>query len=280
MKVSIVLPTRNGARYIRQAIESCLSQTHQDIELMIVDDGSTDETPQIIGSYRDERIKYLRHEKNKGLPAALNTGFSYSSGDYLTWISDDNLFARDAVERMLAFLGSKQCSFVYCDYYKFRDDDISRTALFRTPRRVDPKKIGPCFLYARQVKEVVGDYDPEAFLAEDYDYWIRVSKKFIMCHLNEPLYFYREHAGQLYSSRYCDVKATEFLVRIRHDVSSVEQTKNMVLSLLARESKGLFILNIIRARKRFSNRISAILTDFKRGKIDFAGAKAELRKIF
>jgi len=280
MKVSIVLPTHNGSRYIRQAIECCLNQTHRDIELIIVDDGSTDETPQIIRSFLDGRIKYLRHEKNKGLPAALNTGFSHSSGEYLTWISDDNLFARDAIERMLAFLESKKCPFVYCDYYKFRDDNISKTTLFRAPRRVDPKKIGPCFLYARQVKEEIGDYDPEAFLAEDFDYWIRASKKFTMCHLNKPLYYYREHAGQLYSSRYYDVKAAEFLVRIRHDVSSVGQVKDMVLSLLARESKGFFIINKIRARKRFSNRINTILADFKKGKIDFADAKAELRKMF
>jgi len=72
-KVSIVLPTYNGAKYIRQSIDSCLNQTYKNIELIIVNDGSTDGTPEIIRSYEDGRIKYLTHEKNKGLPHALNT---------------------------------------------------------------------------------------------------------------------------------------------------------------------------------------------------------------
>lgn len=71
VKVSIVLPTHNGARYLRQSIDSCLNQTYKNLELIIVDDGSIDVTPDIIMSYQDKRIKYIRHEKKKGLHMRL-----------------------------------------------------------------------------------------------------------------------------------------------------------------------------------------------------------------
>src|SRR3989338_242445 len=123
-KVSIVLPTYNGAKYIRQSIESCLDQTYKNIELIIVDDASTDETPKIVKSYADPRLVYIRHEKNMKLPAAFNTGFSRASGDYLTWTSDDNFYDVSAIDKMLGFMRDNACDFVYCDFYEVKMVDI------------------------------------------------------------------------------------------------------------------------------------------------------------
>src|SRR3990170_3452478 len=108
-KVSIVLPTYNGEKYIRQSIDSCLNQTHENIELIIVDDCSIDNTPEIIKSYKDSRVKSLRHDQNKFLPHALNTGFSNATGEYLTWTSDDNYYAKEAIEKMVSFLKNRNC---------------------------------------------------------------------------------------------------------------------------------------------------------------------------
>ena len=77
-KVSIILPVYNGADYVGRSIESCLHQTYNNIELIIVDDGSVDKTAAIVGSYQDSRIQYIKKEKNEGLPKALNTGFAAS----------------------------------------------------------------------------------------------------------------------------------------------------------------------------------------------------------
>ncbi len=82
-KVSIILPVYNGARFLRQSVESCLRQTYRDLELVIIDDGSTDDSVKIIRDFRDDRLLLVRHEKNRGLPAALNTGFAQSIGAYL-----------------------------------------------------------------------------------------------------------------------------------------------------------------------------------------------------
>ena len=121
-KVSIVLPTFNGNKYLRQSLESCLKQTYQNIEVIVVDDGSTDTTPQIIHSYYDNRIISLRHDQNRGLPHSLNSGFAAATGNYLTWTSDDNYYETIAIESILNFLKNKKASFVYGDFYLLTDN--------------------------------------------------------------------------------------------------------------------------------------------------------------
>jgi glycosyltransferase involved in cell wall biosynthesis len=205
-KVSIVLPTYNGAKYLRQSIESCLNQSHRNIELIIVDDASTDETPEIIKSYTDNRIKYIRHEVNKQLPGALNTGFANATGGYLTWTSDDNEYLPQAIETMLACLRANPASdFVYADYWrKFLDSGkkLLRQLSGSAGMMRHINAIGPCFLYSRKVLQSIGGFNPRTFLVEDYDYWIRVWKKFSIVHCPKPLYIYGEHSQSLKGTRY------------------------------------------------------------------------------
>src|SRR5688572_24191279 len=104
--VSIVMPTFNGARHLESAITSCLNQSHRRLELILVDDHSTDATPEIIRrtAARDHRVQTVRHDRNRKLPAALNTGFALASGTYLTWTSDDNLYHPDAIRDLVSAL--------------------------------------------------------------------------------------------------------------------------------------------------------------------------------
>jgi len=236
-KVSIILPTCNGARYIRRSIDSCLRQTHRNIELIVVDDGSTDETPEIVSSIRDRRTSYVKHDTNRGLPLALNTGFAKATGDYLTWTSDDNFYAEHALQHMLSFLENNSREFVYADFYRFTHDDLSdleRVKLPDDPSLQEENHVGPCFLYSRRVKDVVGDYDQDTAESEDYDYWIRVSKKFSMHHLAEPLYFYRHHLRSMPSSRYWEIQVVATLVRVKNEVQDVNQATKYLLELMSR----------------------------------------------
>ena len=282
-KVSIVLPTYNGAQYLRQSIDSCLNQTYKNIELIVVDDGSTDRTPQIIKSYKDKRIKYIRHEKNKGLPQALNTGFANTTGSYLTWTSDDNSYFKEAIEKMLSFLKEKKGSFVYCDYYILKNNNFSQRRLYRLPDRVDlgnMNHIGPCFLYSRKVKETIGDYDPEVLLSEDYDYWIRVSKQFSMYHLKEPLYYFRMHHDTLSFTKFYERPIVGFLVRVKNDILDINRVTHLFINLITNKSMRFFNLNIKLARILFSKQIKIILRNFKMGRIGFEAAKLKLKNIF
>lgn len=242
-KVSIVLPVYNVSRYLRQSIESCLSQTYTNIELIIVDDASTDDTSKIIKSFKDKRIICLRHNKNKGLPSALNTGFEKATGEYLTWTSDDNFYASEAIERMLRFLREQNCLFVYADFSKFTENDPSKLTPINLPEigeLVNRNVVGACFLYSRKVRDIIGDFDVETFLAEDYDYWIRVSKKFKMCHLKERLYFFREHSNSLTSKRLREIRIADVLVKVKNNLLDIESATMLFIDVLARD-KSLII---------------------------------------
>ena len=281
-KVSIVLPTYNGAKYIRQSIDSCLNQTYKNIELIIVDDGSVDETPEIIKYYQDERIRYLRHNENNGIPNALNTGFTKATGEYLTWTSDDNHYAEHAIEKMLSFLKRKNCEFVYCDYYRFKDDNPSNGYTVKLPDVLaleNRNDVGACFLYSRTVMEIVGNYDPDAELAEDYNYWVRVSKNFPMCHLGELLYFYREHSESLSLSRFYEVRVVDILVRMKNEVLSIDLAVDSLIGLITKKSMRISRINKILNKIIFSRKIKKILKEFNMGKLGFRETKIALINI-
>ena len=198
-KVSIILPTYNGAKYIRISIDSCLNQTYKNIELIIVDDGSKDNSPQIIKGYRDQRIKYIRENIHSGIAGALNKGFSLSTGEYLTWTSDDNFYSPEAVGKMLNVLQSnKRIDFVYANYYKIDEKgDILTARVVDSPKGLSIGNcVGACFLYTRRVYQQIGDYK-SILLVEDYEYWLRVREKFRMKKIRKYLYYYRVHPDSL-----------------------------------------------------------------------------------
>lgn len=201
-KVSIILPTHNGEKYIRTSIDSCLGQTYCNLELIIVDDASSDKIFQIVNSYSDKRINYLKNETNVGLSNALNRGFAISSGEYLTWQSDDNFYDNKAIEILIRELNSNpKISFIYSNFYQVGENGkIKRKVRVAGPRKLDMKNcIGPCFLYRRKVYEEIGDYNPGLFLAEDYEYWLRVSRRFKLKKINDYLCYYRLHPKSLRS---------------------------------------------------------------------------------
>jgi hypothetical protein len=204
--VSIVLPTYNGSRYIRQSLDSCLQQTFANFEVLVVDDGSSDDIRGIVDGYSDARIRYIRHPRNRGLAEALNTGFRNARGEYLTWTSDDNYYERDAIEEMVRFLETYgDVDFVYADSFVIDDEGnaAQHAPVFRTGPVQSLERdnfIGACFLYRRAVYERTGDYDANLRLVEDYDYWLRVAGHFTMQRLARPLYHYRYHQQSLTST--------------------------------------------------------------------------------
>lgn len=238
-KVSIILPTYNGYKYIRQSIDSCLNQTYKNIELIIVDDGSTDKTSEIIKSFKDNRIKYIKHKKNKGLPHALNTGFANAKGDYLTWTSDDNFYTEKAIEEMLIFLNKSNIDLVYTDYFNYLTE-IDKKILVKLPDKLDLKKgnlVGPCFLYTRRVYENIGNYNAKYVLVEDYEYWIRVcKKKYSSAHYPYPLYIYRCHSNALTNTSYWEVILFDSILKYQNNFITLHELEKKIIS---------FFLNIV-----------------------------------
>lgn len=201
--ISIVLPVYNGARFLPESLASVVAQTYPHWELLCVDDTSTDETPAILAAWaaRDSRIRVIRHEVNKRLPGALNTGFAAASGDLLTWTSDDNHYRPEALATLARRLQAEPAvALVYSDY-ALLDEGGAVTGLSVAPPPeglITGKEGMASFLYRRSVYERVGDYAADLFLAEDYDYWLRViAAGFTLMPIHETLYEYRRHASSL-----------------------------------------------------------------------------------
>lgn len=201
-KVSVILPTYNDACFLPGAIQSILAQTWVDYELIIVNDGSTDDTATLLQQYTHEpRIKII-HKQNERLPRALNTGFEAASGEYLTWTSSDNILLPYMLERLVWALDSRpDVGLVYADWQVINDDgqvlgtvqtlDYDQCLL----RRVN--YINACFMYRRECQDRVGLYDPDYILMEDWEYWWRISQHFSLMRVPEVLYQYRQHAASL-----------------------------------------------------------------------------------
>ena len=200
--VTIVLPVYNGAQYLSESIKSCLNQTYQNIELIIVDDCSTDNTPEIIYEYlkKDTRVKSICHKENRKLPAALNTGFKMAIGEYFTWTSDDNLYHPAAIEEMLIFMQKNpEVNVVYTDYSIIDEKGlIIKNQIVEEPDILKYRScISACFMYQSKVYKCLKGFDEGLFLVEDYDFWLRAFRYFTLKPLHKNLYFYRRHSKSL-----------------------------------------------------------------------------------
>lgn len=202
--VSIILPVYNGAKYLSESIDSIVSQSYKNWELLIIDDCSTDSSPEIATLYanKDPRIKFFKNEKNLRLPRNLNKGFSLSKGDYLTWTSDDNKYKPDAIKTMVQSLEDRpDVDFVFasCEVIDLNGVQYDYISVKKDSPHfiVGGNVVGACFLYTRRVYETIGDYDPEYTLVEDFDYWQRICIKFKAYGIEEVLYEYRTHSNSL-----------------------------------------------------------------------------------
>lgn len=206
--LSIVLPVYNGEKYLSESIESIINQTYTRWELLILDDCSTDHTEEIAKAYqaKDRRIVYYKNEQNLKLPGNLNRGFSLSTGEYLTWTSDDNKYRPDAFEKMIKALSENPEADLVFAPYQVIDENGAEIQVIRTgishPREIlSGNAVGACFMYTRHAYETVGEYDTGLLLVEDWDYWQRMVSSFKYILLDEVLYDYRWHAGSMTSTK-------------------------------------------------------------------------------
>ncbi|MBV8820903.1 MAG: glycosyltransferase family 2 protein [Acidobacteriaceae bacterium] len=221
--VSVVLPVYNGARYLREAIDSVLGQSYRELELIIVDDGSTDRSACIAERYRSDSRVHLIRQENRRLPAALNAGFGSAKGEFFTWTSADNVMKPHMLATLTGFLSANHdAEMVYADEELI--DEAGQPALdtdfckiYQQPlggsvlaRPFDPGElgfvqnnyIGGCFMYRAWAGRAVGEYNERCFGFEDYDYWLRMNALFRIAHLGHrgTLYSYRLHPASLTSS--------------------------------------------------------------------------------
>jgi glycosyltransferase involved in cell wall biosynthesis len=210
-KVTVLMPVFNGERYLAQAIESILAQTFTDFEFLIINDGSTDRTVEILHSYRDPRIRLLHNERNLGLIETLNEGLAASQGELIARMDCDDISMPRRLEHQVAFLESRQGVGV-CGAWVEVFQEGSRSVVMKYPLDHDSIKIN-LFLYEPWMAHPVtmirksvlqggnARYRPEFSAAEDYDLWSRLIHTTSFANLPLTLLRYRTHASQISTAK-------------------------------------------------------------------------------
>jgi polysaccharide pyruvyl transferase CsaB len=243
--VSVILPVFDGEPYLSSSIESVLNQSYRNLELIIVDDGSTDAGPKTMRRYEsDPRVRVLR-QSNKLLPAALNAGFQMARGQLWTWTSADNLMAPHCIATLADFLQRRpDVELVYANQMLIGEEGepLNGTPYnpqFQTPPGSanihwpdDPggfgfgthNYLGACWLYRDWAGRLLGPHLDAAFGFEDFEYWMRMNVFFRMAHLDraDVLYSYRLHPNSL-SSQSAQLNLEH---RVVHFVETIEPDRH------------------------------------------------------
>jgi glycosyltransferase involved in cell wall biosynthesis len=213
-RVSIIVPTYNCARYLGRAIDSARAQTYKDHEILVVDDGSTDDTKDVVRQH--DRHVICLYQENRGVSAARNHAISKASGELLAYLDADDLWYPEKLERQVAFLDAHQeCGMVHSEvsvvneqdeilYLRFNEEtkrpipqgfcmqDVLRRSHIQTLTVVERRN---CF-------DRVGPFDERLPVAQDYLHWIMIAAEgHAIGYLDEPLGKYRWRTGSLMGSQ-------------------------------------------------------------------------------
>ena len=203
MSVSVVLPVRDGERFVREAVESVLAQTYADLELIVVDDGSADGTAAALAEFRDERLRVLRQEPS-GLVAALRRGVAEACAPLVARMDADDVSEPTRLERQVELLERRPRVGMVATWTAVIDEegrelrrevlpaaheDLSRRLLLRNPFQHGSVVV------RRDALEAAGGYRDDYGANEDYDLWRRLARSWELACVPEALYRYRVHAG-------------------------------------------------------------------------------------
>ncbi len=197
--ISIILPVYNQSSFLTAAIKSILDQTYSNFELIIINDGSTDNFKDVISTFTDSRIRVISNASNMKLPYSINKGLLSAQGKYITWTSADNLLLPNFLEEIVNALEKNPlCGSAYSDYIQIDSDDKFIKVLSKGLYKLDGRtNFGPSFLYRRNTIQNAGFFDESLFGVEDRDYSIRVAIEAPVLWISKALYKYKVHDDSL-----------------------------------------------------------------------------------
>jgi glycosyltransferase involved in cell wall biosynthesis len=203
--VSVVLPARNGMPLLQEAVESILSQSFANWELIIVDDGSTDATAAYLSSLDDERVRVLTNRKSLGLSASLNKGIKAAHGKYIARMDHDDISLRERLANQHDFLEANPKVDILGTWAKTQG--LTKEQIWRYPTQDEDIRSELIFnsnlvhssvmLRAAKLKRYKLAYDPKIARAQDYELWSRFAGRLRFANLDQVLLHYRIHAGQV-----------------------------------------------------------------------------------
>ncbi len=205
-RISVVMSVYNGAAHLEEAIKSILEQTYANFEFIIVNDGSTDASGEILQKIDDCRIRVITNPSNLGLTKSLNIGSNAARGEYIARMDADDLSLPHRLERQLEFLEKNpDYALVGSSYYQIDEHGRIRSLIevltgdadLRAGLRQQNWFGHGSVMLRREALRQAGGYDEEFAYAQDYDLWLRLSEQFKLANLAEPLYCWRATASCL-----------------------------------------------------------------------------------
>ena len=208
-QTSVVIPAYNCAAFLPETLESVFAQTYRDLEIILVDDGSTDNTPAVVAPYLN-RINYIR-QKNGGLPAARNTGIRAAKGEFIALLDADDSWMADKLERQLPRFSDAEIGIVYSDFsVRYADGRFQPSYLVNRPlaseghvleNYIRSRFLFPSTMVIRQsCLEEFGVFDEEMLACEDVELFARICSRWKVARVDEPLVIRYEGAHNITSN--------------------------------------------------------------------------------
>lgn len=233
--VSVVMPVFNGEKYVFHAVESILHQTFKDLEYIIVDDGSTDGTSEILSSIKDKRVKIITFQSNRGIVDALNEGISYASGKYIARQDADDISLPRRLEKQIRCIESDSGLVLVATGIKIIADEITdalrsieafycsygtKQEVRQQFRSLNSPIAHPTVLFRKSAFVEAGGYRKEFEFCEDTDLWYRMLEHGEMSKICEPLVYYRRHADAICYAHHAEQqgKYAKLIARVREEI--------------------------------------------------------------
>jgi len=245
-KVSIIIPTYNHAKYICDAIDSALNQTYKNIEVIVVDDGSTDNTKTIIDEKYNNKITYI-HQSNQGVSMARNTGIKDSIGTWILTVDADDWIDPQYIEHAIKKINDEKtivtsrAYFVDSDLlpidgsYPEGDIDLSKTKLHKL---VKENYVVTTSLFSKYMWKLTGGYDEFLHIAEDWEFWINLVKNganVIYIEGDKPYLKYRMHKNKQSDKLKHQLNNTISYVNNKHNVQRILDISSLYVNILGSE---------------------------------------------
>ena len=244
-QVSVIIPTYNRAAMVRRAIDSALAQSYAAIEVIVVDDGSTDQTPQIVAAVSDPRVRYLRRDENRGAQVARNAGIAAATGQYLAFLDSDDEWHQEKIARQAALLDRSpdDVGLVYCGIRRIDQDG-------RPTHDHKPRHRGNVFedlllhnviggmsvaLIRASVFHTIGPFDERLRARQDLDMWLRIARHYRVDYVPEKLVTYHVHRGRTSENKSSRLQGTlALMAKLRHDLAVRPKARAVHFFALAR----------------------------------------------
>lgn len=210
-KVSVIIPVYNSSKYLKECLDSVINQTYKNIEIIIVNDKSTDDSLSIINSYKDKRIKLINLKENVGVSLARNKGVENSTGNYICFLDSDDYWNLNKIKKQIKFIKNK--SFIYSDYEFYNNGKVKRVVVPKTITYKEALKNTTIFtstvMFNMKYLNKEDIYMPNIKKGGDTSTWWKVLKKVNIAYgMNEVLSIYRVEGKSLSSNKLKALKRT------------------------------------------------------------------------